>query len=252
MVAANTAEPGVPPHAVPARDAGSPAQPALPPGILHCSLLLCISTMRSLLASLLDSSKTRPTSNPHHAPHHSQVVTNLYTFAKETYVLYQCGTAAPNPADYGLPAATKVLAVPLTAVSVQDTTVLNFMVRRGAALSSVCLLGNTVHRACAVHMRCGSHLTAQHCHAGNCYCKPARRHTSPDGFFLCVCATCRKSSTCWTAWRTSPLTPWSLACRRWRAAVSGGRGGPRGRGIVGDSVSLPGRCGAPERGVGDS
>ncbi|PNW86303.1 hypothetical protein CHLRE_02g081050v5 [Chlamydomonas reinhardtii] len=56
-----------------------------------------------------------------------KVVTNLYTFAKETYVLYQCGTAAPNPADYGLPAATKVLAVPLTAVSVQDTTVLNFM-----------------------------------------------------------------------------------------------------------------------------
>ncbi|KAG2435330.1 hypothetical protein HXX76_007404 [Chlamydomonas incerta] len=56
-----------------------------------------------------------------------KVVTNLYTFAKETYVLYQCGTAPPNPADFGLPASTKVLAVPLTAVSVQDTTVLNFM-----------------------------------------------------------------------------------------------------------------------------
>ncbi|GLI59772.1 hypothetical protein VaNZ11_001735 [Volvox africanus] len=45
----------------------------------------------------------------------------------ETYVLYQCGTAAPNLADLGLPSDTKTFSVPLRAVNAKDTTVLNFM-----------------------------------------------------------------------------------------------------------------------------
>ncbi|GIL53172.1 hypothetical protein Vafri_8855, partial [Volvox africanus] len=45
----------------------------------------------------------------------------------ETYVLYQCGTAAPKLADLGLPSGTKTFSVPLRAVNAADTTVLNFM-----------------------------------------------------------------------------------------------------------------------------
>ncbi|KXZ42473.1 hypothetical protein GPECTOR_143g714 [Gonium pectorale] len=59
-----------------------------------------------------------------------KVLTNLYPGYKESYVLYQCGTAKPDPVAYGLPATTKVMSVPLQAVSVSDTSVLNFMVRR--------------------------------------------------------------------------------------------------------------------------
>ncbi|GIL83481.1 hypothetical protein Vretimale_11165 [Volvox reticuliferus] len=52
-------------------------------------------------------------------------ITNKNT--TETYVLYQCGTAAPNIADLGLPSGTKTFSVPLRAVDVADTTALNFM-----------------------------------------------------------------------------------------------------------------------------
>ncbi|GFR49481.1 hypothetical protein Agub_g11420 [Astrephomene gubernaculifera] len=56
-----------------------------------------------------------------------KVLTNLYTYANESYVLYQCGTTPPDVTQYGLPASTKMFAVPLRSVSVTDTSVLTFM-----------------------------------------------------------------------------------------------------------------------------
>ena len=55
----------------------------------------------------------------------AQIVRNSQV--NETYVLYQCGLAAPSNA--ALPAGAKLFSIPLTAVSVGDTTPLGYMVR---------------------------------------------------------------------------------------------------------------------------
>ncbi len=62
-----------------------------------------------------------------HTPLSVQVVT--HTGKNETYLLYQCGTDVPKPADYGLPEGTKTFAIPLTAISVVETGPVAFMVR---------------------------------------------------------------------------------------------------------------------------
>ena len=54
-----------------------------------------------------------------------QIVTN--SEVNETYVLYQCGLAAPSNAL--LPPGSKVFSIPLTSVSVADTVPLAFIVR---------------------------------------------------------------------------------------------------------------------------
>ena len=55
----------------------------------------------------------------------TQVVTN--SLVNETYVLYQCGLAAPSNAL--LPPGAKVFSIPLSSVSVADTIPLGYMVR---------------------------------------------------------------------------------------------------------------------------
>ena len=53
-----------------------------------------------------------------------QIVTNSQV--NETYVLYQCGLAAPNNA--ALPPGSKVFSIPLTSVAIGDTVPLAFIV----------------------------------------------------------------------------------------------------------------------------
>jgi len=52
------------------------------------------------------------------------VVTNIQ--ADETYVLFQCGTQPPASSQFGFP--VKFFEIPLTSVSVPDTTASAFMV----------------------------------------------------------------------------------------------------------------------------
>ncbi|KAJ9531313.1 hypothetical protein QJQ45_006765 [Haematococcus lacustris] len=54
-----------------------------------------------------------------------KVVVNRRQSANETYVLYQCGTQPPPPS--AVPAGAKFFSVPLSSVSVDDTTVVAFM-----------------------------------------------------------------------------------------------------------------------------
>lgn len=54
----------------------------------------------------------------------AQIVNN--TYSKEVYVLYQCGTDAPNAELF--PGA-KFFSIPLVSVSVDDTSIIAFMVR---------------------------------------------------------------------------------------------------------------------------
>ncbi len=56
-----------------------------------------------------------------------QVVTNL--LQNETYVLTQCGTTAPTAAELELSGDVKFFEIPLTGLSVPDTTVGAFLVR---------------------------------------------------------------------------------------------------------------------------
>lgn len=56
---------------------------------------------------------------------HLQIVTNLYV--NETYVLYQCGTTAPD-ADR-VPAGSKFFEIPLTSVTVVETIPYAYLVR---------------------------------------------------------------------------------------------------------------------------
>ena len=60
-----------------------------------------------------------------------QIVTN--SEVNETYVLYQCGLAAPNNAV--LPAGSKVFSIPLTSVAIGDTVPLAFIVSSQAERS---------------------------------------------------------------------------------------------------------------------
>jgi hypothetical protein len=57
-----------------------------------------------------------------------QVVTNKYS-SNETYVLYPCGVSKPDASQF--PAGTKFFEIPLTSVSVDDTSVLAFLVGPG-------------------------------------------------------------------------------------------------------------------------
>ncbi|KAJ9531311.1 hypothetical protein QJQ45_006761 [Haematococcus lacustris] len=54
-----------------------------------------------------------------------KVVVNRRQSANETYVLYQCGTQPPPPS--AVPAGAKFFSVPLSSVSVDETTVVAFM-----------------------------------------------------------------------------------------------------------------------------
>ncbi|KAJ9531889.1 hypothetical protein QJQ45_021996, partial [Haematococcus lacustris] len=54
-----------------------------------------------------------------------KIVVNRRQSANETYVLYQCGTQPPPPS--AVPAGAKFFSVPLSSVSVDDTTVVAFM-----------------------------------------------------------------------------------------------------------------------------
>ncbi len=63
-----------------------------------------------------------------------QIVTNLYV--NETYVLYQCGTTAPD-ADV-VPAGSKFFEIPLTSVTVVETIPYAYLVRPSCCESLLC------------------------------------------------------------------------------------------------------------------
>lgn len=57
----------------------------------------------------------------------AQVVTRVPS--NDTYVLYQCGTAAPTPGvSAGVPLVATTFSIPLQTIAVPDTTVLGFLV----------------------------------------------------------------------------------------------------------------------------
>ena len=62
-----------------------------------------------------------------------QLVNNSY--AGELYVLYQCGVAAPPVT--GFPSGTKFFAIPLSAMSVTDTSAYAFLVSPQSACQVV-------------------------------------------------------------------------------------------------------------------